>query len=100
MDMARDAAANGYVKSILATTQSLSQTLRVYGDLIPTDDTGSTTTYYTDHYYTSHAEGTIYGARLGGGASDGANDGLACLVSADSPEFAFPDIGSRLVWQK
>ena len=100
IDMGHDAAANGYVKSILATTQSLSQTLRVYGDLIPTDDTGSATTYYTDYHYTAHAEGTIYGALLGGPASYGTYDGLACLCSDYSPADVTADVGSRLVWQK
>ena len=98
--MGHDAADNGYVKSILATTQSLSQTLRVYGDLIPTDNTGSATTYYTDNYYTAHAEGTIYGALWGGAAPDGAADGLAFLYSSLSPALASASFGSRLVWQK
>jgi hypothetical protein len=100
IDMGHDAAANGYVKSILATTQSLSQTLRVYGDLIPTDDNGSATTYYTDYHYTAHAEGTIYGALLGGLADVGAGGGLAYLRSDYSPADAAAVIGSRLVWQK
>ena len=100
IDMGRDAAGNGYVKSILATTQSLSQTLRVYGDLIPTDDTGSATTYYTDYHYTAHEEGSIYGSRLGGDANYGAVDGLAHLASLSSPAYSDAAIGSRLVWQK
>ena len=100
IDMGRDAADNGYVKSILATTQSLSQTLRVYGDLIPTDDTGSATTYYTDYHYTAHAEGAIYGALLGGDAISGTYDGLACLRSTNLPATAYAVVGSRLVWQK
>ena len=100
IDMGHDAAAKGYVKSILATTQSLSQTLRVYGDLIPTDDTGSATTYYTDYHYTAHAEGTIYGALLGGDATNGTRGGLAYLYSKDSPAYASAYFGSRLVWQK
>ena len=98
--MGHDAADNGFVKSILATTQSLSQTLRVYGDLIPTDDTGSATTYYTDRHYTAHEEGTIYGALWGGIANDGASDGLAYLDSHYSPANAYAFVGSRLVWQK
>ena len=98
--MGHDAADNGYVKSILATTQSLSQTLRVYGDLIPTDDTGSATTYYTDYHYTAHAEGAIYGARLGGDAANGTDDGPAYLRSDNSPADAAANFGSRLVWQK
>ena len=98
--MGHDAAVNGYVKSILATTQSLSQTLRVYGDLIPTDDTGSATTYYPDYHYTEHAEGAIYGAILGGDGHSGTLGGLACLHSTYSLADANAYVGSRLVWQK
>ena len=98
--MGHDAAAGGYVKSILATTQSLSQTLRVYGDLIPAEDTGSATAYYTDYHYTAHAEGTIYGALLGGSSLNGPIGGLVSLNSANSLAYAGAGIGSRLVWQK
>ena len=74
--------------------------MRVYGDLIPTDDTGSATTYYTDYHYTAHAEGAIYGALLGGNADNGTVDGLAYLDSTYSPADAAAHFGSRLVWQK
>ncbi len=100
IDMGHDAAANGYVKSILATMQTLPQELRVYGDLIPTDDAGSPTTFYTDYHYTAHDVDVIYGARLGGSALLGTNAGLACLYSATSPAAAYALIGSRLCWQK
>lgn len=100
VDMGHDAAATGYVKLILATTQSLSQTLRVYGDLIPTDDTGSSTTYYCDYHYTANTEGTIYGALVGGDAYSGAIDGLACVSSYDAPASTSEAFGSRLCWSK
>ena len=98
--MGHDAAADGYVKSILATTQSLLQTLRAYGDLIPTDDSSSATTFYTDYHATAHELNTIYGARFGGSADDDALSGLAYLHSYSSPADARVSLGSRLVWQK
>ena len=98
--MGHDAAANGYVKSILATMQTLPQELRVYGDLIPTDDSASANTFYTDYHYTAHDVDVIYGALLGGNANNGAYAGLASLRSHNSSAAAFAYIGSRLCWQK
>ena len=98
--MGHDTADNGYVKYILASQQSLPQEKRIYGDLIATDVSGSSNTFFCDYHYTAHAEGTIYGARLGGSAADGARDGLACLDSVNSPAYAGALLGSRLVWQK
>ena len=100
VDMGHSAADSGYVKYILASQQSLPQEKRVYGDLIPTDDSGSATTFYTDCYYTAHDLDTIYGALLGGSADNGATGGLACLRSGSSPAYAAAYRGSRLVWQK
>ena len=98
--MGHDTAANGYIKSILATKQELAQELRVYGDLIPTDDSGSASTFYTDYHATAHNLDTIYGALLGCAAYCGALGGLAYLSSDGSPASANAYIGSRLVWQK
>ena len=100
VDMGHDAAANGYVKSILATMQILPQELRVYGDLIPTDDSASANTFYTDYHYTAHDVDVIYGAFLGGNAISGASAGLAYRYSNDSPAYAGENFGSRLCWQK
>ena len=100
VDMGHDAADNGYVKYILASQQSLPQEKRVYGDLISTDDSGSTSTFFCDSHYTAHTEGTIYGALLGGYASNSAENGLACVFSNNAPAFTFAYIGSRLCWSK
>ena len=100
VDMGHGTSDNGDVKYILASQQSLPQEKRVYGDLIPTDVSGSSSTFFCDYYDISHAEGTIYGARLGGYAYDGALDGLAFLNSNSSPADTAAWIGSRLVWQK
>lgn len=98
VDMGHDATANGYVMAILASSSSLSQDLRKYGDLIGTDDSGSATTYFCDYHATAHAEGTVYGALVGGDASRGADAGLACVYSAFAPSYTYADVGSRLCW--
>ena len=100
VDMWHDAADNGYVKYILASQQSLLQEKRVYGDLIGTDVSGSSSTFFCDYHYTAHAEGTIYGALLGGDASAGTYDGLACVGSSLTPATTNANFGSRLCWSK
>lgn len=100
VDMGHDAAANGYVKYILASQQSLPQEKRVYGDLIGTDDSGTSSTFFCDYHYTAQVEGTIYGALLGGAAVDGTGDGLACVGSGNTPAYASAYVGSRLCWSK
>ena len=96
VDVGHDASANGYVKAILASNASLSQDIRKYGDLIGTDDSGSASTYFCDYHYTAHALNTIYGAFVGGYASNGTYDGLAYVTSYFSPSNTRADIGSRL----
>ena len=100
VDVGHDASANGYVKAILASNANLSQDIRKYGDLIGTDDTGSASTYFCDYNYTAHALNTIYGAQVGGGANNGAVDGLACVSTTDAPTTAIAWIGSRLCWSE
>lgn len=100
VDMGHGAADGGYVKYILASQQSLPQEKRVYGDLICTDSSGSSSTFFCDYHYTAHAEGTIYAALLGGSAGDGAYGGLAYVRSANSPAYTFAFFGSRLCWSK
>lgn len=96
VDVGHDTSANGYVKAILASSASLSQDIRKYGDLIGTDDTGSASTYFCDYHYTAHALNTIYGACVGGHAGYGSFGGLACVGSDATPSNAFAHIGSRL----
>ena len=100
IDMGHDAADTGYVKYILAQQQSLQQEKRVYGDLIGTDDSGSSSTFFCDNHSTAHADGSIYGALLGGSAGNGTIDGLACVSSDDTPVSTYASYGSRLCWSK
>ena len=100
VDMGHDEARGGYVKYILASQQSLPQEKRVYGDLIGTDLSGSSSTFFCDYRYTTHGEGTIYGAVLGGLADNGADGGLACVLSHNQPAYSDAHIGSRLCWSK
>ena len=100
IDMGHEAADNGYVKYIVASQQSLPQEKRVYGDLIPTDVSGSSSTFFCDYHYTAHEEGAVYGALLGGIAINGADDGLAFVSSNFEPVDAYGDFGSRLCWSK
>ena len=39
------------------------------------------------------------GARLGGDADSGTNDGFACVDSGNTPSYAGADVGSRLYWK-
>ena len=96
-DMGHDAAANGYVKTILAVTTD-DQEIRKHGDLIGVDDSGSSSTYFCDYHYTAHALNTIYGAAVGGYAINGALGGFACVGSDYAPSVANAAIGSRLCW--
>ena len=100
VDMGHDVADNGYMKYILASQQSLPQEKRVYGDLIGTDVSGSSSTFFCDYHYTAHAEGTIYGGRLGGGANGDTAGGLACVHSSSAPAYPDAACGSRLCWSK
>ena len=100
VDMGHDTADSGYVKYILASQQSLPQDKRVYGDLIGTAVSGSSSTFFCDYRYTAHADGTIYGALLGGVANRGADDGLAYVHSDRTPAGAGAPVGSRLCWSK
>ena len=75
--------ANGYVKQILNTE---------YG-FIPTDVTGSDTTYMCDYFY-QNAEGVRY-ARVGGYWTDGSGCGRYLSLNA-SPAPADVAIGARL----
>ena len=100
VDMGHETADNGYVKYILASQQSLPQEKRVYGDLIGTDVSGSSSTFFCDYHYTTHKEGFIYGAVLGGLADNGVEGGFACVLLHNRPSYSDAHIGSRLCWSK
>ena len=73
--------------------------LGAFGDLFPVNVGGSSSTYWCDYYWLNTSP-NLYGALLGGGAYNGANDGFGC-VSADSvPSDAGTNIGSRLCFVK
>ena len=94
------AGAAGYVKAIIGSSQSMAQEQRNYGDLLPSDVTGSASTYFCDYHYEAHTADTIYGAYVGGDANNGTNDGFACVDTDNAPAVASAGIGSRLCWAK
>lgn len=94
------AGANGYVKAIIGSSQSMAQEQRNYGDLLPSDVTGSSSTYFCDYHSEAHTADTIYGGYVGGDAYNGAIDGLASVRTAYAPSYANAPVGSRLCWAK
>ena len=78
----------------------MAQEQRNYGDLLPSDVTGSASTYFCDYHYEAHTADTIYGAYVGGNAYKGASDGFACVSTSDTPAFTYASLGSRLCWAK
>lgn len=99
-DMGHEATANGYCKAILPSDASLSQEKRVYGDLFDRDDSGSASTYFCDYHYHANSDGSVYGLLVGGGAYNGAHDGLADLAADNGPADASAYLGSRLCWSE
>ena len=76
----------GYVKNILAGK---------YGDVMPSEVGGGSTTNFCDYHYTSESAG-LRGVRFGGFAINGSSAGFACSSSALSPALASAHFGSRL----
>lgn len=94
------AGAIGYVKAIIGSSQSMAQEQRNYGDLLPSDVTGSASTYFCDYHYEAHIADTIYGAYVGGSAGNSASDGMAYVDTDDAPADTNANVGSRLCWAK
>ena len=94
------AGAEGYMKTIIGSMQSMAQAQRNYGDILARDVTGSASTYFCDYIYENHASGATCGARVGGSAFYGAPAGLACVYSDNAPASTHASLGSRLCWQK
>lgn len=94
------AGAAGYVKAIIGSVQSMAQEQRNYGDLLPSDVTGSSSSYFCDYHYEAHTADTIYGACVGGAASNGTDAGFACVRTYTTPADANARIGSRLCWSE
>lgn len=95
------AGAVGYVKAIIGSVQSMAQEQRNYGDLLPSDVTGSLSTYFCDYHYEAHTADTIYGGYVGGNAGGGSLlAGFACMYSSNTPSDTGAYLGSRLCWSK
>ena len=73
--------------------------LGAFGDLIPTNVGGSSSTFWCDHYLLITSP-NLYGALLGGGANDGASDGFGCVGMFGVPSYVFTFVGSRLCFVK
>lgn len=81
--------ANGYVKKIVCGE---------YGDIMPLQTGGSSTTYFCDNFYTNIPSSgeALRGVSFGGSASFGAGAGLAFAAAPYAPSDASTGIGSRL----
>lgn len=80
---------DGYVKKILCGE---------YGDNMPQQIGGSSTTYFADYFYQNKpASGVaLRGVSFGGYAAIGALAGLACAITNYAPSHALTTLGSRL----
>ena len=70
-----------------------------YGDIIPLEVEGSSSTYFCDYHYTNiPTSTTLRGLLCGGRSHGGAGAGLADLDSYWTPSAALLNVGSRLVF--
>ena len=100
VDMGREATGDGYCKAILASDPSHPQEQRVYGDIFDRDNSGSSGTFFCDYHNNKKVNNSIYGLLVGGDASSGTADGLACLYINAAPASASWFLGSRLCWSE
>lgn len=100
VDMGRGASANGYCKAILASKPSHPQEQRVYGDIFERDNSGSDITFFCDSRNHANGNNSIYGFRVGGGSTNGADSGLACFNVNGGPGTSGTYIGTRLCWSE
>lgn len=100
VDMGRKAPNDGFCKAILASDPSHPQEKRVYGDIFARDDSGSSDTFFCDYHAHANTNDIIYGLVVGGGASYGLYEGLACMSVSDVPTRVNTSIGSRLCWSE
>lgn len=96
-DLGHEATADGYCKAIIATDPG-SVPERAYGDIFDRDDSGSASTFFCDQHWHGNADGSLYMLLLGGLASYGSADGLACVYASNGVGYASQDYGSRLCW--
>ena len=81
--------ADGYVKNIL---------FGEFGDILPRENGGSSSTYFADYFYTDiPTSGEAQrGFLVGGAANFGANAGFGCAFTRNAPSYATTNFGSRL----
>ena len=83
-----EARAEGYVKQVI---------FGEYGEIIPSEIGGGSTTYHCDYHYTNiPTSETLRGVLFGGYASHGADAGFAYALSSGVPSDTYAYIGSRL----
>ena len=83
-----EARSGGYVKNIVGGE---------YGEMIPSEVGGGSTTYYCDYHYTEiQTTEALRGVLFGGDVNDSADAGFASARSRNAPSFADASIGSRL----
>lgn len=79
----------GYVKSVL---------LGEYGEIMPAEVGGGSTTYFCDYFYTSIPDSGVSerGVLFGGYAHRGASAGFVCALTSHAPSNTNAHVGSRL----
>lgn len=83
-----EARANGYVRELV---------FGEFGDIMPAEVGGGSTTYWADYHYTNIPEAeALRGVLFGGPANDGASAGFAYARSHNAPSNANAPVGSRL----
>ncbi len=73
--------------------------LGAFGDLMPTNVGGSSSTFWCDYYWLNPSA-NLYGALLVGSANNGAYDGFGFVGTGSVPSDAWAAIGSRLCFVK
>ena len=83
-----EARADGYVKQVI---------FGEYGEIMPSEIGGGSTTYLCDYHYTNiPTSETLRGVLFGGGAISGASAGFASADSYNVPSYTSAYFGSRL----
>ena len=82
-----EASTNNYVTRMLITPD---------GDIMASQVGGGDTQYYCDYHYMTTSTSQYSCCLAGGGAGNGANAGLACLLTNSTVTFSDTIVGSRL----
>lgn len=83
-----EARTEGYVKRVI---------FGEYGEIMPAEVGGGSTTYHCDYHYTNIPTTTaLRGVLFGGYANYGANAGFASAYSNTAPSTSYTNVGSRL----